>query len=76
MALLKMISLAAENISKKWAQPIQNWPLTFSSYLSNLAKGLKANNEQDLKPVEDETSGSVLPSPLTEFKSSPKNFYD
>ncbi len=28
MALLKLIFLATENISKKWTQPIQNWGLT------------------------------------------------
>ena len=28
MALLKLIYLATENISKKWTQPLQNWGLT------------------------------------------------
>ena len=28
MALMKLIYLATENISKKWTQPIQNWALT------------------------------------------------
>jgi putative transposase len=28
MALLKLIYLAVENISKKWSQPLQNWGLT------------------------------------------------
>ncbi len=28
MALLKLIYLAIENISKKWTQPVQNWGLT------------------------------------------------
>ena len=28
MALLKLIYLATENISKKWTQPLQNWALT------------------------------------------------
>ena len=28
MALLKLIYLAVENISKKWTQPVQNWGLT------------------------------------------------
>jgi putative transposase len=28
MALLKLIYLATENISKKWTQPLQNWSLT------------------------------------------------
>jgi len=28
MALMKLIYLATENISKKWTQPIQNWGLT------------------------------------------------
>jgi len=28
MALLKLIFLATENISKKWTQPVQNWGLT------------------------------------------------
>ena len=28
MALLKLIYLAAENIAKKWTQPLQNWSLT------------------------------------------------
>lgn len=28
MALLKLIYLATENISKKWSQPLQNWALT------------------------------------------------
>ena len=28
MALMKLIYLAVENISKKWTQPIQNWGLT------------------------------------------------
>jgi len=28
MALLKLIYLTVENISKKWTQPVQNWGLT------------------------------------------------
>jgi len=28
MALMKLIYLATENISKKWTQPIQNWAFT------------------------------------------------
>jgi putative transposase len=28
MALMKLIYLATENISKKWTQPLQNWALT------------------------------------------------
>jgi len=28
MALMKLIYLATENISKKWTQPLQNWGLT------------------------------------------------
>jgi len=28
MALLKLIYLATENISRKWTQPIRNWSLT------------------------------------------------
>ena len=28
MALLKLIYLAVQNISKKWTQPLQNWALT------------------------------------------------
>jgi len=28
MALLKLIYLTVENISKKWTQPLQNWGLT------------------------------------------------
>ena len=28
MAMLKLIYLATENISKKWTQPLQNWGLT------------------------------------------------
>ncbi len=28
MALLKLIYLATENISKKWTQPLQNWVIT------------------------------------------------
>ncbi len=28
MALLKLIYLATENVSKKWTQPLQNWGLT------------------------------------------------
>ena len=28
MALMKLIYLTVENISKKWTQPIQNWGLT------------------------------------------------
>ncbi len=28
MALLKLIYLSVENISKKWAQPVANWGLT------------------------------------------------
>ncbi|QJB30308.1 IS256 family transposase [Chitinophaga oryzae] len=30
MALLKLIYLAAQNIQKKWTQPLQNWSLTVS----------------------------------------------
>lgn len=30
MALLKLVYLATENISKKWTQPLQNWSLTVS----------------------------------------------
>jgi len=28
MALMKLIYLAVQNISKKWTHPIQNWVLT------------------------------------------------
>jgi len=28
MALLKLIYLAVQNISKKWTRPLENWALT------------------------------------------------
>lgn len=32
MALLKLVYLATENISKKWTQPLQNWGLTIQQF--------------------------------------------
>ena len=43
MALLKLIYLATENISKKWTQPLQNWSLTISQLSIIFGERLKLN---------------------------------
>ena len=41
MALLKLIYLATENISKKWTQPINNWGLTVQQLCIKFGDRLK-----------------------------------
>lgn len=41
MALLKLIYLASENISKKWTQPIHNWGLTIQQFCIKFGDRMK-----------------------------------
>jgi putative transposase len=41
MALLKLIYLATENISKKWTQPLQNWGLTIQQLCIKFGNRMK-----------------------------------
>ena len=41
MALMKLIYLAMDNISKKWTQPIQNWGLTIQQLCIKFENRLK-----------------------------------
>ena len=41
MALLKLIYLTVENISKKWTQPVQNWGLTVQQLSIKLGDRMK-----------------------------------
>ena len=43
MALLKLIYLATENISKKWTQPLQNWGLTAQQLKIKFGDRMKLN---------------------------------
>ncbi len=41
MALLKLIYLAAQNISKKWTQPVHNWGLTIQQFCIKFGDRMK-----------------------------------
>ncbi|MEN6452703.1 MAG: IS256 family transposase [Prolixibacteraceae bacterium] len=43
MALMKLIYLAVQNISKKWTQPLQNWGLTIQQLCIKFGGRLKIN---------------------------------
>ncbi len=43
MALLKLIYLAVQNISKKWTQPLKEWPLTIQQLSIRFGDRLKIN---------------------------------
>jgi len=43
MALMKLIYLAVQNISKKWTQPLQNWGLTIQQLCIKFGDRLKIN---------------------------------
>ncbi len=41
MALMKLIYLATENISKKWTQPVRNWGLTIQQFCIKFGDRMK-----------------------------------